>query len=192
MNVKDFVAELATPGREGCTTWLYCDSRGLPTIGIGNMVPNVDAMLRLPMVHSGSGELATDDEKRNTWKDVVGAFKSGTLTAAFYLTSSDLRLPRPFVAALAEDRITHEFVPGIIRLCHDFGSWPEQAQRGIVDMAYNLGLHGLASFVNLLSACQRRDWKTAASECHRATCRHYRNAWTEQMFLDAAAEEPSS
>jgi GH24 family phage-related lysozyme (muramidase) len=184
MNVKAMVEELADPNREGCTTWLYCDSRGLPTVGIGNLVASPKDCAALPFAHP-SGTPATEDEKRDLWKAVVNAFEKGE-GAGFYRTLSTLAISRAFAYELAAKRIERDFIPGIKRLCHEFDEWPEQAQRAIVDMAYNLGIGGLSHFVNFLGACQSRDWATAAKECHRATCRKSRNDWTEQMLVAAS------
>lgn len=186
MNTAKMVQELAAPDREGCTNWLYCDSRGFPTTGIGNLVASADAAVLLPWHHLGSGLDATDEDKRAGWKTVVDAFIKGR-SATAYRSMTTLRLTAEYVYQLAATRIEREFVPGIRRLCHDFDEWPEPAQMAIVDMAYNLGLHGLSHFVNFLGACQARDWATAARECHRATCRESRNEWTKRMFEDAEA-----
>lgn len=190
MNTLDMVKELADPDREGCTTWLYCDVRGYPTIGIGNLVASPAAAIALPF-RDTFGATPTEDDKREAWKTVVGAFDKSH-SAAFYKHLTTLRLTDDFVYQLAATRLERDFLPGIRKLCHDFDAWPETAQRAIVDMAYNLGVHGLSHFVNLLGACQAQDWAAAAHECHRSTCRDSRNAWTMTMFIDAEATKGSA
>lgn len=181
MNARDFVDDIAQ--FEGVTTWLYCDVRGFPTIGVGNLVANADAAIKLPLA-GAAGTSATDEEKRVAWTTVVNAFAKGH-SAEFYRHLTTLRITEEFAFELCAQRIESDFMPGIRKLCHDFDQWSEPAQRAILDMAYNLGIRGLSHFVNLLSACQAHDWAAAAHECHRATCRDSRNAWTAQQFIDA-------
>lgn len=183
MNARDFIDDIAQ--FEGCTTWLYCDSRGFPTIGIGNLVANAEAAVALPLA-TATGASATDEEKREAWTVVVSAYAKGH-SAEFYRHLTTLRITEAFAFELCAQRIESDFLPGIRKLCHDFDRWPAPAQKAILDMAYNLGIHGLSYFVNLLSACQAQDWAAAAHECHRSTCRESRNLWTAQMFIDAAA-----
>ena len=49
---------------EGCTTWLYPDSLGYVTTGIGNKVDPVGDALDLPWFHLGSGAAASREEVR--------------------------------------------------------------------------------------------------------------------------------
>jgi hypothetical protein len=49
-----------------------------------------------------------------------------------------------------------------------------------------LGLRGLSKFRNLIAACKRGDFATAAGRCHRRTTRGIRNVATRNLFLEAA------
>jgi GH24 family phage-related lysozyme (muramidase) len=69
------------------------------------------------------------------------------------------------------------------------GSQPIPVQIALVDMAYNLGLAGLAKFVKLKAAVARGDWLTAADECARRGVQQPRNAATRELFLAAATEQ---
>ena len=187
MNVADYFDDLEE--HEGCTTWLYCDGRGYVTVGIGNLVASPEQCAAYPFAHK-DGSPATPEEKASAWAAVNDAFDK-TRSAVYYTHASDLRLTTAFVRELVGKRLENEFIPGIRKLCHDFDAWPLPARRAIVDMAYNLGVGGLAKFHHLISACQARDWAGAAAQCHRATCRDMRNAWTMQCFIDAAADTPT-
>jgi GH24 family phage-related lysozyme (muramidase) len=173
---------------EGCTTWLYCDVRGFVTIGVGNLVSTADACVALPLEHKASGVVATEYEKRDSYAKIVGAFDKNE-SAMFYLDKSDLRLPLGYVQRLVGSRLTGVFIPGIMRLCPGFDTFPGPARRALVDMAYNLGVHGLGMFPHMLAACNAGDWDMAAAQCHRSSCRDTRNVWTAQMFLNAAVEK---
>jgi GH24 family phage-related lysozyme (muramidase) len=179
---------------EGCTTWLYCDDRGFVTIGIGNLVADADHCASLPFFHRLSPANApptavTDDDKRSAYERVKNAFDNSK-SAAFYAGLTDLRLTTEYVTDLVGTRLANDFLPGITRLCPNFDTFPAPARRALVDMAYNLGVHGLGMFPHMLAACNAGDWAMAAGQCHRSSCRDTRNAWTAQCFIDAEVATP--
>jgi GH24 family phage-related lysozyme (muramidase) len=187
MDISDYFDDL--DAHEGCTTWLYCDVRGFVTVGIGNLVATEDVAAVHPFFHRADGSAATDEEKRAGWNAVKGAFDA-TKSAAFYESACDLRLPVEYVQGLVATRLATEFIPGIVRLCPQFSTFPLPARRALVDMAYNLGVHGLGMFPHMLAACNAGDWAMAAGQCHRSSCRDTRNAWTAQCFIDAEVATP--
>lgn len=182
MNVSDYFDDLVA--FEGCVTWLYCDVRGFVTIGIGNLVGLPKTSAALPLRHP-DGRPAIPGEAETAWAHVTDAYRKDRL-AAYYKACSDLRITVDDAKSMVARRLESEFIPGIKRICHDFDAWPLPARQAIVDMAYNLGVGGLAKFVRLIAACQGQDWASAAAYCHRATSREARNAWTAQRFLDAS------
>jgi GH24 family phage-related lysozyme (muramidase) len=181
MNVADYFDDL--DAHEDCVPWMYCDSRGFVTVGIGNLVSSPSAAASLPFRHK-DGNAALPGERETAWAQVNDAFKPNQ-SAAAYQDCSDLRLSRDFMRGLVASRLVGEFVPGITRICPAFDSMPLPARRALVDMAYNLGVHGLGMFPHMLAAVNAGDWEMAAGQCHRSTCRDTRNAWTAQMFIDA-------
>ena len=174
---------------EGCTTWLYCDVRGFVTVGIGNLVSSPDACAALPFRHM-DGSAASRDEKLGAYVRVQDSFDKAH-SAEFYRGLCDLRLTTEFVRDLVASRLANDFLPGIVRLCSGFAGFPQPARRALVDMAYNLGVHGLGMFPHMLAACNAGDWEMAAGQCHRSSCRDSRNAWTAQCFIDAAVSTPT-
>jgi GH24 family phage-related lysozyme (muramidase) len=187
MDIGDYFDDLET--HEGCTSWLYCDVRGFVTVGIGNLVASADAAKAYPFVHRDTNAWATDDEKAAGWQTIKDAFDA-TKSAAFYAGKCDLRLALDYVKSLVSTRLANEFIPGIVRLCPQFSTFPLPARRALVDMAYNLGVHGLGMFPHMLAACNAGDWAMAAGQCHRSSCRDTRNAWTAQCFIDAEVATP--
>ena len=181
MNPDDYFDDLLA--HEACCPWLYCDSRGFVTTGIGNLVADEAACAALPFFRR-DGSSANADEKSAAWQAVHAAFDQRK-SAAYYLPVSSLRLPQSFIRDLVGTRLASDFLPGIKRLCPNFDTFPAPARRALVDMAYNLGVHGLGMFPHLLAACNDGNWDMAAAQCHRSTCRDTRNAWTSQMFIDA-------
>jgi hypothetical protein len=180
---------------EDCITWLYCDPKGYPTIGVGDRVCDLRDFVLLPLEHVGTGVLATDEEKIAAWSVVEQAYRKGR-SAVTYRGLTDLRISREFALDRAKQRLESEFLPPILRVFHRFHSWPVGPKRAVLDIAYNCGAHWMNGFPSLVSACQSEDWAKAAKECFRADARRPptgadpeglgpRNIWTRGMFLSA-------
>lgn len=169
---------------EGNIRHMYRDTHGHVTTGVGNLLRNPTAAAALPWRHADSGRPATVDEIRAAFARVSNM---GTgYKAEHYRRASDLVLPQTTVMTLMADRLEGEFLPGLRRLMPGFDNYPLPAQRALVDMAYNLGLGGLAKFERLRAACERGDFAAAALECNRKTSRPERNQATRELFTMAA------
>jgi GH24 family phage-related lysozyme (muramidase) len=169
---------------EGNVRHMYRDTQGHVTTGVGNLLRDAGAAAALPWRHGESGPPATADEIRAAFKKVT---KLGTgYKASYYQRASDLVLPQATVVSLMANRLEREFLPGLRRTFPGFDHYPQPAQRALVDMAYNLGVGGLAKFERLREACERGDFAAAALECNRRTSRPERNQATRELFLTAA------
>lgn len=190
MNPDDYMDDLLA--HEGCCAWPYCDKRGLVTTGIGNLVASPAAMVTLPWFHRADNSLATNDEKAAAFDAVKGAYSSTSPQAAgFYRAISDLRLGLDYVHTLARQRLVSEFIPGVIRVFPGFPAFPLPARRGLIDMEYSLGVGGLLKFHTLVTAANSvpPDWMVVSQQCHRAGGSDERNAWTANIFKEAAGIE---
>ena len=154
------------------------DAYGNVATGIDHRLPNADAAIALPWRHRGTGVAATPSEIRAAFEQIREQ-GPGHKTIA-YRFASDLVLAAGVAVDLAATRIERDFLPGLRRLCPNFDRYPLPARRALVDMAYDLGLGGLAKFRNLMAACKRGDFATAAEHCHRRTTRGIRNARDEK------------
>jgi GH24 family phage-related lysozyme (muramidase) len=175
---------------EGCVTWLYCDTRGLVTIGIGNLVKMASDAEALPLSHGDTGLEATSEEKRQAHRAVMTAFRDGR-PAIYYAEVSDLRITKEFAHELLNQRLEGAFLPALRRRFPEFDQWPQQAQRVAVDMIYSLGERGLVErFPHFVHACRIQDWGLAAQHCTRASGRTpdgglgRRNLWALFMFKE--------
>jgi hypothetical protein len=169
---------------EDCCQHLRVDAAGNVTTGLGHRLPNADAALMLAWRHRGSGAAATPGEIRAAF-DQIRAQGPGHRSIAYRFTS-DLVLAAGVAADLAAARIEHELLPGLRYVFAGFDRYPLPAQRALVDMAYDLGFTGLGKFRNLVAACARGDFATAAEQCHRRTARQIRNTATKILFRQAA------
>lgn len=167
---------------EGFTTWLYLDTRGLVTVGIGNMLPTLEACRALPWrtIDRPSSQAEVDE----AWSAIRA--QQPAKAASSYAGVTKVRLESIEVVRLAERRLEREFLPGLRRLWPAWDSFPAPAQKALVDMAWNLGVRGLGKFSNLRAAVKAQGWAAAARSCTRATSRPERNDWTRAQFAAAA------
>jgi len=166
---------------EGRITWMYLDTRGLVTTGIGNLLKTSADALKLPwMKVDGSSALT---EQVNLTYVTVSNMKPGMPARNYKL---DLTLSDQTVGLLASTRLGTEFLPGLHRLFPGFDTYPLLARTVLVDMAYNLGISGIGRFSHLIAACTSRDWLAASNACSVKTSRPERNDWRKAQFQAAA------
>jgi GH24 family phage-related lysozyme (muramidase) len=168
---------------EGAVPWMYLDTRGLVTVGVGNLLASSEAAVVLPFQNLSIGQPATKDEILRAYY-ATAATRPG-LSPAGYRRSPRLELSDSAIHELLRHRLANEFIPGLATLCHGFATFPVAAQAAMVDMAFNTGLGGLRHFPKMLAAVRAGDWVMAANECERSSCRPERNAWTRLRFLAA-------
>jgi GH24 family phage-related lysozyme (muramidase) len=178
---------------EGRVSHLYLDTATPPraTIGVGHMIPNAAAATKLPFVlRSGLGATppiaATQAEILKEFAAVTS--QEGGRVAGWYAQFCLLCLTDVAIDALLESDIvaTELQLTSGLTAFRDFQNCPEPAQDGALDMAFNLGVHGLATkFPNFCAAFERKDWATCAAECQRNGVSEARNEAVKEMFLKA-------
>ncbi len=168
---------------EGAVPFMYRDTEGYVTVGIGNLVHDADQACTLPFMTAGYP--SSHAEIQRDFLRVISLARG--MAARAYRAPSEPRveLTDVGVSDLAVSRLRREFLPGLARICKGFDGFPGPAQAALVDMAWNVGMRGLETFGHMLAAVDRRDWKGAAESCHRLTSRPERNAWTADMFRAA-------
>lgn len=181
---------------EGLVPWLYCDTKGYVTVGVGDKV-SPQSVLTMPFVHLANNNGATADEKANAYVKVQRFFHKG-FTASAYTAVSDLRLPADFCRRRLAYRIKSEFVPAIEKHCPQFASFPLQAKLVLVDIAYNVGVAGFAMFDDLIRACNGGRFIDASNEVHtekEGEDPRYpntwgkRNTWRRVTMIEAATNQ---
>jgi hypothetical protein len=187
--------------KESYLDFMYTDSIGLVTTGMGNMIENraahgPDAItFTLPWKHRGSGALATHAEVDAAWHAVKNAWPKVQSTASRSLTDLYLEpdaINRLWAGRLAANQTTLQ------RLFSKFSTWPADAQGAAHSMSWAMGTGdpgnpsagGLASFRTLVNALNQDppDFRTAADNSFmKGGGISERNAADKQMFLNAAA-----
>jgi len=169
---------------EGSVPWMYLDTVGRVTVGVGLMLPNATSAVALPFMNGDRRATAEEIEKEFAR---ISALAKGK-TAKFYKKDGGIRLSeeaiderlRGVLAGFEGYLKTH--VPGYDRL-------PDVAKMALLDMIYNLGPGRLfEQFPRLLAAVGTGDWRRAAEMCSRRGPGPQRNEWTKDQFLAAAKE----
>jgi hypothetical protein len=160
---------------EGSTTWIYRDTVGYATVGIGNLLHDADDAAALPFYNATEGRPATPDEIRREFVRVMSCQRGMRASAyrAIKLTPR-IELTAYAVNELALRRLATEFLPGIRKLCPGFDAFPGPAQecltdRGILESA---APRAQGNRPIRLPSPRRATWGSAeaAEHCRVSTC----------------------
>lgn len=161
---------------EGRTNYMYLDTAGVVTVGVGHALFTPASAYALPW----------DDHA-----DVVSGFitvmtAKKPMPAAWYRHFTAARLPEDYIDAMRDLDVQLKLTQ-ITRALPEWKAWPNDVREGIIDIAYNCGVGGLLKFPKMLAACRAGDWDTAANESHRPQVSVARNDDVAALFMRAAA-----
>ena len=167
---------------EGCVPWMYLDTVGKVTVGIGLMLPSGLAADALPFTVGDraavAAEIATEFAR-------VSCMARGR-AAKFYSKVGGLRLPQETIDSRLVETL-QGFEGYLRRHIETYDDLPDPAKTALLDMVYNLGPgRFFAEYPRLIAAIEAGDWKRAAAASERRGPGAARNLWTKQQLLDAA------
>jgi GH24 family phage-related lysozyme (muramidase) len=166
---------------EGSVPWMYRDTVGKVTVGVGLMLPDAKAAQALPFMMGTRP--ATPAETAAEFAR-VNAMAMGH-PAAFYKTPASVELTQQTIDAKLSS-VLQGFETDLRTEFPHFDSLPDGVKMALLDMVYNLGPQGLFhGFPHLISAIQTGNWSLAADNCTRRGPAPSRNDWTRQQFLSA-------
>lgn len=169
---------------EGSVGWMYLDTVGKVTVGVGLMLPNALAAQSLAFMRGE--QPATAEEIAAEYARVLGLQK-GRL-AKFYSQSRGLRLSDDTIEEKLRDTLAG-FEGYLRKHIAIYDTLPDVAKIALLDMVYNLGPGKLfAEYPRLIAALEAGDWKTAAEHSQRRGPAPARNQWTKLQFLSAAKQ----
>jgi GH24 family phage-related lysozyme (muramidase) len=180
---------LAGTGFEGDIPFMYRDTAGWVTVGVGQMLPDVNAAKKY-LFETPLGEKATADDIETDYRR-VHAMPIG-LPAEKYRTQSSLLLAESYIQAVLLKKLK-ECDIALRRHYLRYDTFPEPVKLALLDMIYNLGAAKLfGQFPSFEKAVNAQDWKTAADHSHRKHrgLTDNRNAWTRHQFLISEAKKP--
>jgi GH24 family phage-related lysozyme (muramidase) len=176
---------------EGSIPWMYLDTHGNVTVGVGLLLEDDAAAQKLPFVHGSRA--ATPSEIAAEFQR-VHAMPMGR-PAMFYRREGELELEKADIDSLLRDVLTG-FEGQLRNRLPGYDAFPDGVKIALLDMAYNLGPAGLIKgYPALIAAVECGNWAKAAANCFRHGPGAARNQWTERMFrqcvvgmMDAASE----
>jgi GH24 family phage-related lysozyme (muramidase) len=166
---------------EGCVPWMYRDTVGKVTVGVGLMLPDAKAAQSLPFV---LGTRAATPEEIAAEYARVDALPLGR-ASSFYRVPASLELTQQTIDAKLSS-VLKGFEAKLRAEFPRYDTMPDSVKMALLDMIYNLGPAGLfKGFPHLVAAVQTGAWAQAAEHCMRRGPGAARNAWTQDQFLSA-------
>jgi GH24 family phage-related lysozyme (muramidase) len=166
---------------EGCVPWMYRDTVGKVTVGVGLMLPDAKAAQALPFI---VGTRSATPEEIAAEYARVDAMPIGR-ASAFYKTPTSLLLTQQTIDAKLTS-VLAGFEADLRAQFPHYDTLPDGVKMALLDMIYNLGPAGLfKGFPHLVAAIQTGAWTQAAEHCIRRGPGPARNDWTREQFLSA-------
>jgi GH24 family phage-related lysozyme (muramidase) len=167
---------------ETAVPWMYLDTNGYVTIGIGQMLPDVASAQAIAFLDP-SGEASTPDAIHADFfrvQAIARGLDYHRYRSATSPTLSEAVMNSMLTAVIsANDVILRTRLPA-------YDGFPDPAKLALLDMIYNLGESKLfREYPLMLAAVDSQHWLTASQQCHRDGPNQQRNDWTRNSFLAA-------
>jgi GH24 family phage-related lysozyme (muramidase) len=179
---------------EGEVAFMYLDTKGLVTIGIGNLIDPVSLALTLPFqfkannrIKAPGGRAATRAEIETEWKALkTHQRRQQLMTGGHRLCEpeTDLELNDANRLQLFDDKSSanERQLRGHF---NDFDWWPADAQLGLMAMAWGLGAGFPSRWSKFSAACKKKDFDAAAADSKISTWNADRNDASTRLFTNA-------
>jgi GH24 family phage-related lysozyme (muramidase) len=169
-------------GWEGELRTIYRDTLGNATVGDGLLLPSMASALVLPF--QVAGRAATADEIAHEY-DRVMAIPMG-LRADKYANASSPTLSIAECTDLLRTVVASR-IADLTRLLPRYAGLSFAWRLALLDMAYNLGTHGLLiKFPHLVLGVEAGSSSECMAECGRPQLSAARNNWTRTQFASAS------
>ncbi len=213
--LKGYLEKLKGPAFEKNIPWMYADTVGQVTVGVGhNLTANGDATdlefvvkrferhaviggdRGVPiLVNKQVGRRATAAEIQNDYDFIELHKKLGQFGAEQLSKYTTLELPQPAIDSVFAGDLTDAAHIAWREFSASFATYPDPAKAALIDIAFNCG--GFTSFrhhfvpaikgtgVYARKSMSER-WNIAAANCYRGKCQSLRNTIVAQWLKDAA------
>jgi GH24 family phage-related lysozyme (muramidase) len=180
---------------EGNVAYMYLDTKGLVTIGIGNLIDPVSLARPLPLqfkannkANAPAGRLATHAEIEKEWAFIKNHPKRQQFIDKGHLlcaAETDLELSEVNRLQLfeAKSASNERQLRGYFT---EYDVWPADAQLALMAMAWGLGAGFPSKWPKFRAACTKKDFDAAAAESKVSSWTARRNDPSKRMFTNAA------
>ena len=167
---------------EGTITFMYQDSVGQVTVGVGHLLSNAAAAQALSF-QTAEGKAATAEQIKTDFDAVAKA--PGKMVASKYKKYASLSLSEADIDQLLTADVD-AFEGQLKSSFPAYDSYPTDVQLGLLDMIFNLGQNGLITkFPSFVKAVKAKNWSDAAKESNRPQLGSARNAYVKSLFQNA-------
>ena len=186
---------------EGRVQYMYLDSEGNVTVGLGHLIESAQAAQQLRFYWARPGidyeEPATAEAIRQAYEAVKKRQDLKDRIFTVFEPLTEIRMSKNDVGDLAVLDIWQTI--GALKQKTEFSgfdTFPPTAKLGLLDIAYNAGVEKIFmsaeeyGFPEFRKAVAMRDWKRAAKESGRRQAPEERNTQVRQWFEEAAKKEP--
>ncbi len=165
IDIPAFLQHLKTPGIEDFLPYMYRDTKGNVTVGIGHLLRTADDAKALNFIKLGPNVGATALHIERAFDRVKNAPVSGYTVATDFEKLTHIRISEAEAETRALDKM-NEFLGFITQTYFpEFHTFPVLAKMGHLDLAYTAGASGSRNgYKDFAAAVDRRDWKKAGIE----------------------------
>jgi GH24 family phage-related lysozyme (muramidase) len=163
-----------TKGYEGEIPFMYLDTRGLVTVGIGNLIDPVASARGLPFQFKARNTLSQKPGQRATHAEIEAEWnrlKNNPQRAALMqhghklcASQTNLELSSANLTALFQSKTNSNetYLRGVYP---SFARWPADAQLAVMSMAWALGPAFHKKWPRFHAACMKGDFDDTARNC---------------------------
>jgi hypothetical protein len=190
INQNVFLQHLKDPNVENFLPYMYQDSEGNVTVGIGHLLRTADDATPLNFIKLGPNVGATAIHIEKAFDRVKRAPVGGNTVAAAFEKLTHIRISEAEAEMRALDKM-NEFLGFITQTYFpEFHTFPVLAKMGHLDLAYTSGAEGSRKkYKRFAAAVDRRDWKQAGVE-QRDGRKAPRIEFVQAWYNQAAQQEP--
>lgn len=171
---------------EGRIPYMYQDTKGNVTVGVGYLIANESMALELNWIDKKTRILA-DKKTISEEFHLISTLPVSNSKATSYSDKTSIILSDEDIDRLRDQRIIEKQQQ--LRKYLPLETYPVEAQEVLIDMGFNLGVNGLLKkFPTFIKAVKNKDWKTASEECHVKNVSEERNRLRKGKLLKLVQE----
>lgn len=173
-----------TKGFEGEVPFMYLDTLGNVTVGVGHMLASSAAGQAIGFVLNSGGGNASSSQIGAEFANIK-AMAPGLAMNKYQAASTMVLAPGVGDGLLSADLGNSQAQLRIAFARYD--TFPEPAQEALLDMMFNMGAGKFTSakWPSLFAACNAGDWMTAAAQSRRNGIQQSRNDAIAGLFRQA-------
>lgn len=174
---------------EGRIDYMYLDSKGLVTVGVGHLIKDIASAQKLNFKKSDNKPASKEEIKADY--ETVKKQPTNRL-ASFYKKHTKLHLSVADINTLTNKHIDN-FESELKKIFPDFSTYPSEVRLALFDIIFNVGMTDLNNkWPNFKKAVKDKDWTAAAKASNRkAPISAERNKYVKDLFEKAAAAAAS-